>query len=88
MLKVEFPKVLGDFFEAIVGGIFVDCSNDLTKVCKLFQPRFLPLFERFYHHSVLEDPVTKFMYVVQQRTGQPPTFLHKRLILNLCQIRV
>ena len=79
MLEIEFLKVLGDFFEAIVGAIFIDCSNGLTNVCKLFQPRLLPLFERFCQLSVLEDPVTMCVHVVQQRTGQPPTFLSKRL---------
>ena len=78
MLEVEFPKVLGDVFEAIVRAIFIDCSNSLAKVWKLFQPRLLPLFERFCHPGVLENHVTKCWHVAQQRTGPPPTFLHKR----------
>lgn len=26
---VDVPKTLGDVFEALIGGIFLDCGNDL-----------------------------------------------------------
>ena len=44
---IEVPKVLGDIFEALIGGIFLDSGNDLEKTWKVIYSLMNKELEKF-----------------------------------------
>ena len=64
VLKVFGPKVLGDFFESIVGAILVDNGFDLEQVWSVMERLLSPLITPLTLHL---HPIREFQELSQLR---------------------
>ena len=47
---VQTPKILGDIVESVIGAIYLDCGEDMSKVWEVIWPWFEPYYNYYSQH--------------------------------------